>query len=302
MKSQSSLVFTLTPVQGKQVLDYLKKAGCEISKPAYTVFSGKKSGLSATFYESGKFLVQGKGAAEFIEFFLEPEVLGSFQHTSAALPDSHFNPHIGIDESGKGDFFGPLCIAGVFVSAEHVDTLRKIGVTDSKLLSDPQIMKIAAEIKKTCPYHVVQINPQRYNEIYAGFKNLNSLLGWGHATAIEKLAEQTGCKSVLIDQFAGEHVVKTALKRKGLSLALEQRHRGEEDIAVAAASILARNAFVHGLKALSKEVGIELPKGCAAAVVKAARQVLREKGEEELTRICKQHFKTFDQIRGRSDE
>ena len=113
-------------------------------------------------------------------------------------------PHIGIDESGKGDFFGPLCIAGVYVNAEQFAQLQKMGVKDSKSLGDNSIKKIALQIKGCCLYHIVRINPVKYNEIYAGFKNLNKLLAWGYATAIEKLIEKTECHEVIIDQFADE--------------------------------------------------------------------------------------------------
>jgi len=284
-----------------KLLTDLKAKDFEIAKPPYTVFSAKKKGLSCTLYDSGKLVVQGKECAEFVEFYLEPEILKSFTF-SHPLAHSDLTPHIGIDESGKGDFFGPLCVAGVYVKENQFAILQSIGVRDSKTLSDAKIRKLATEIKKTCHYHIVKINPQKYNEIYDSFKNLNRLLAWGHATTIEQLVEQTGCQQVIIDQFADEWVVETALKRKKLTVKLTQRHRAEEDMAVAAASILARDTFVTALEKLSEELGIVLPKGASQLVQKAGAAVIRKWGKDKLLEICKKHFKTLDAILGRGQQ
>lgn len=278
-----------------KLLKELQEKGFSISYPYFTKFQAKKEGISCTLYASGKLVVQGKNAPEFIEFFLEPEILLSFDYNTPAT-QSTFVPHIGIDESGKGDFFGPLCIAGVFVESHQLEALHKAGVKDSKTLTDISIRKIALHIRKICQYHIVRINPPKYNEIYVHFKNLNKLLAWGHATTIENLIEKSQCSTIIIDQFADESVVELALKRKKLQVHLTQRHRAEEDIAVAAASILARDAFLEGMDFLSQELGLSLPKGCSEAVKKTAAQILRKWGEEKLKSVCKQHFKTFHMI------
>lgn len=267
----------------------------EISHPVYTIFSAKKKGIVCTLYQSGKLMVQGKDRATFIEFYLEPEILGTFKFTHPMV-GVDLNARIGIDESGKGDFFGPLCIAGVYASGDEIAKLQNIGVRDSKKISDANIHKIADKIKSQFTHHVVKINPSKYNQIYPDFKNLNRLLAWGHATTIEQLVEKTGCKQVIIDQFADESVVKTALKRKKLELNLTQRHRAEEDLVVAAASILARDAFLMGLKYLSEEIGIDLPKGGSAATVTAGKKILAKWGNEGLLRVCKQHFILYKSV------
>ncbi|MFI5343100.1 MAG: ribonuclease HIII [Chlamydiales bacterium] len=285
---------------GKLKQDLIKQE-FEISTPPHTCFSAKKRGVSCTLYSSGKLVVQGKESAEFLEFYLEPEILGTFTFTHP-LAECDLTPHIGIDESGKGDFFGPLCIAGVFVNSDQFALLQSAGVKDSKNISDPSIRKIAAKIRSTCLYHVVRINPPKYNEIYANFQNLNKLLAWGHATAIEKLVEKSGCKEVIVDQFANESVVKDALKRKNLVIKLTQRHRAEEDLAVAAASILARDAFLEGLEKLGSEIGLVLPKGSSSLTSAAGKQILEKWGIEKLMDLCKHHFKTLDAIVGKRRE
>lgn len=291
-------VATLDLKLADKLLHDLKAREFEISTPAHTRFSGKKKGVSCTLYNSGKLVVQGKDSAEFIEFYLEPELLKSFafQHPMAEIDTS---PRIGIDESGKGDFFGPLCIAGVYVQSDQFAKLQSMGVKDSKSLSDSTIRKLAKEIKSVCLFHIVKINPLKYNQIYAEFKNLNRLLAWGHATAIEQLVQQTGCQQVIIDQFADESVVELALKRKKLTVQLTQRHRAEQDLAVAAASIMARHAFIDGLDWLGRELGIELPKGSSKETQLVGREVLKKWGEAKLRTICKEHFKTLDAILGK---
>jgi ribonuclease HIII len=288
---KNSFVVLLDLSLKDQLLKKLKNDEFEISQPPYTLNSGKKKGLSVTLFESGKCVIQGKEAKDFMEFYMEPELLKVFTTTQIDT-----SARIGIDESGKGDFFGPLCVAGVFAGDKEVERLKDLGVRDSKTLSDISIHSLANKIKREFKHQIIVINPLKYNEIYASFKNLNALLGWGHATALQNLIELTGCKKAIIDQFADERVVLNALKRKKVELDLTQRHRGEEDLVVAAASILARDAFVNRLKTLSEEAGILLPKGASAAVVKAGRALVKKFGEEKLPYFAKMHFKTLDSV------
>jgi ribonuclease HIII len=269
----------------------LREQGFELTKLPYTIFSAKKKGISCALYESGKLVVQGKESGPFIEFYLEPEILKEFKHSH---PEAHLNlhPHIGMDESGKGDFFGPLCVAAVYADGEGVKQLHKMGVKDSKALNDASIQKIAKDIRENFPYTVVRLFPLKYNELYRKFKNLNRLLGWAHAAALSDVASKTGCKDAIVDQFADEHVMDSALAQKKLEINLVQRVRGEEDLVVAAASILARAAYLDGMKSLSEEVGVELPKGASSKV----KEVAKKLGKELLEKVSKTHFKTYAEI------
>jgi ribonuclease HIII len=235
--------------------------------------------------------VQGKGLDEFIEFYLEPKILGTFTHSYQVV---HVDPtgRIGIYESGKGDYFGPLCIAGVYAEGADISKLHALGLKDSKKMTDKAILKAAKEIRRDFAHHIVKINPAKYNELYTQFKNLNKLLAWGHATTIEQLVAKTDCHTVIIDQFADEHVVLTALKRKKMKIDLTQRHRAEEDIVVAAASILARETFLLGLDELSERYQMTLPKGASKAVIEAAKGFVRNQGKDNLGNVAKLHFKT----------
>lgn len=279
----------------KKLLKDLESQGFEIKQPPHTFFQGIKKGVSCTLYTSGKLVVQGSASEEFIQFYLEPEILGTFEH-GYDLSEDDLTPRIGVDESGKGDFFGPLCIAGVYAGPKELEILKKIGVKDSKLLTAPSIMKIANAIRTSVPHHIVRINPLKYNTLYSQFANLNLLLAWGHATVIEALAQETGCKRALIDQFTHLPLVENALKKKSLVLEFSKKTKGESDPVVAAASILARAAFVDGLDKLSKTIGLELPKGASKQVVQTGQRLLREKGQPFLKEVAKLHFKTFDEI------
>lgn len=304
--SQATFVAQIDPSLANQLNQDLREQGFEITCPPYTHFAAKKKGVTCILYHSGKLVVQGKEKGGFIEFYLEPSILKTFSYTHKELCEDAMSldltSRIGIDESGKGDFFGPLCVAGVFAEGEAIQRLKQIGVRDSKTLSAQAIAVIAGKIRKECIYHIVKINPLKYNELIVQFGNLNKLLAWGHATTIEHLTQKTGCNKIIIDQFANEIVVLTALKRKSLSFDVTQRHKGEEDIVVAAASILARNAFVEGLDQMEKQFNMKLPKGASSQTIAAGKRFLRSFGREKLGQVGKLHFKTLDAILAEEQE
>ena len=142
---------------------------------------------------------------------------------------------IGIDESGKGDYFGPLVVAAVFVDATTQNELALMAVRDSKKISDSRILELAPDIKTICPHSVIVIGPQKYNELYLKIKNLNRLLAWGHAKALETLLDRVSCERAISDQFGDERLILNALQEKGRKIVLEQRTKAESDLAVAAA-------------------------------------------------------------------
>jgi ribonuclease HIII len=205
---------------------------------------------------------------------------------------------IGIDESGKGDYFGPLVIAGVYVAADHEALLRDAGVRDSKAVADKKAATLAEQIRELCPFTVVAIGPERYNSLHASFKNLNKLLAWGHARAIENLLEKVECRRVVADQFGDERFLKNALMAKGREVSLIQKPRAEEEIAVAAASIVARAEFLRRLQELSARYGVPLPKGASDQVIHAGRVFVQRHGSETLGQVAKLHFRTTERVLG----
>lgn len=288
----------LTPDQVEILRGVLESDGFDFDEKPHAIFSARKGKLNVTVYQKGpKVLIQGKETEDFIRFTLEPRVLGEAKlgYEEVLQPDM-FQPHFGIDESGKGDFFGPLVIAGAYTDAGIVRKLMDGGIMDSKrITSAARIRKLAALIRATpgCTTAVVSIGPERYNEMHASFGNLNRLLAWGHARVIEKLAEaRPDCPRALSDQFARAEVLERALKQKGLTLRLEQRTKGESDIAVAAASILARERFIDWMDKTSDACGVKLPLGASDAVVQAGRDLIARHGKDALGKAAKLHFRT----------
>ena len=202
--------------------------------------------------------------------------------------------HIGVNESGKGDYFGPLVVAACYVGPEHLAELD--GVKDSKKLTDNIALKLADQIKRYCPHSVIAIGPAKYNELYEKFRNLNHLLAWGHARAIENVLEEQPADRVISDQFADPAGLRRQLFDKGKTVVLESMVRAESDIAVAAASVLARAEFLRRLKRLGQEEGIELPKGASPAVIAAGKRFVATHGADALVRVAKLHFKTTQNV------
>jgi ribonuclease HIII len=305
MPSPSSFTFQVDPGQVEKLRTLLTERGWEFSDLPYGHFRAEKKpekvGVQA--YLSGKLVVQGKGAAQFVEFVVEPEIVGEAKLGYDAIHNPEmFEPHIGVDESGKGDFFGPLVIAGAYTDKTLAEELLALGVKDSKLISsDKKARDLGGKIADLLGTRqtVIAINPERYHQLYGKFGNLNRLLAWGHATAIENLLEvRPTCPRAVSDQFADPRVLQRALKENGKKIELVQRTKAESDVAVAAASILARAEFLRRLERLGDEAGEPLPKGASAAVVAAAQRIFLKGGEEALARVSKRHFRTFAQVTG----
>lgn len=277
-------------------------AGFCRAERAYTAFCFEKQDLNVAFYpKKGRLLIQGKGTDDFLEnvLLLTPDgTAPAIGKTLPALVDT--TPHFGVDESGKGDYFGPLVIAGVYSDEKTAHTLMKLGCRDSKQIADDaRIISMAAKIKKVpgVAWEVVCIGPARYNELYAGIGNLNRLLAWGHARVIAALHEKVpSCPRALSDQFANEWVLKKALGQRHIPVQLEQRTKAESDVAVAAASILARARFVQWMQQTAEAAQCALPLGCAPHVTKAAREFVKKHGVERLRDVAKLHFKVTGQV------
>ncbi len=296
----STFTFSLSPGQIEELRERLREKGFEMRPLQHGLFDGRGPSLVVRAYRSGKVLVQGSGAAEFVEMLLEPEILHEARigYEESREPEETA-PHAGSDECGKGDFFGPLVVAAVYVDPETARALRRLGVRDSKeIKGDLRAIRLGEEIRKAVGGRsaVVVLNPPKYNELYRRFGNLNRLLAWAHATALSEIVHKVpGCPRVLVDQFAKEPVLERAIRQRGLSLRVDQRPRAESDVAVAAASILARAEFLRRLALLGKEAGRTLPKGASSPVLAAAKEIVHSQGADRLHGLAKVHFRTFAQ-------
>jgi ribonuclease HIII len=292
----------LTLPQAQKLRALLTERGWKFEARQYMLYFAQGDKITVAVYEKGpKCVIQGKGTEEFVRFTLEPEILGEARLGYEELHNPRmFEPHFGIDESGKGDFFGPLVIAGAYTDRDSTYALMEAGVMDSKrITSDARIRELAGAIRDTeGVFTVVEVlQPSRYNQLYDDFGNLNKLLARGHAVIIEALAKKVPtCPRALSDQFAAPILIKRAMGEAAKHVELESRTKAESDVAVAAASILAREAFVNWLRDMGRELGMELPKGISPQVKEAAGKYVDAHGPQALRRVAKVHFRTAAEV------
>lgn len=298
---KNSYTFVLNPEQQELLKILLRMGNYRPKTVPHTIIAVEAQDCVVNLYKSGKCLVQGKGAEDFVIFFLEPNVLQSA--TVGYEDELHPEltaPHMGIDESGKGDFFGPLVACAVYVNPDIASAMQEIGVKDCKLLTDKAVLYIGSKTRQmlgTNRYTLVSIGPETYNRLYLKMRNVNTLLAWAHARCIENLLETVpSCPRAVADQFGAKQVIERALMKKGRSIELEQRHKAESDIAVAAASVLARESFLRGLGRLNDAFGVQVHKGASEQVKEAAIQLIKKFGPEILLKTSKCHFQTADKV------
>ncbi len=204
--------------------------------------------------------------------------------------------YIGTDESGKGDYFGPLVVAAVLVTDETKDGLLGLDVKDSKRTTDKKVCRIAARIEAEYPYSVVAVGAEKYNDLYSKIRNLNRLLAWAHARAIENLLDKCDVKLAVTDQFGDPRYVESALMKKGREIRLVQEVRAEKYIGVAAASIVARARFLGYLDRYGSEYDLKFPKGAGTNVDEAAAEFCRRYNRGDLGKVAKLHFKNTSKV------
>ena len=288
MSKITNLSFPFPEEKWRELKGFLEGQGAEVKEIPYGFQAGFEDAV-VNWYRSGKLVLQGKGAPDLAEeLYVRGLIKAGFSPKSET--------RIGVDESGKGDFFGPLVAAGALVTPEIENQLVRLGVRDSKTISGSSIQAIAAELKKIVPHSKIVINPKKYNELHLKMNNLNRMLAWAHARAIENLLEKHEARLAVSDQFGDENYLKTALMQKGRQVKLVQRHRAEQDLAVAAASIFARAEFLKRMDELSEKAGIILPRGVSEQVIEAGKKLVEKFGVDGLDEFSKTHFKTTQKL------
>lgn len=252
------------------------------------------------FYHTGRALVQGPPSElrdrihEWVRSHAVAPADKKARKPGQAMPE--FPNRIGIDESGKGDYFGPLVISAAFANAEDDGWLLELGVKDSKKMADPVLLKLAMEIRDAVPHEIIVIPPAKYNELHAKMKNLNRLLAWGHARSLESLLGKVEAGAAISDQFGDKSYLEKALMEKGREVRLVQMPRAEEDVAVAAASVFARAAFLRYLRKMEEQHDMKFSKGASNIVEQEARDFVKRYGKERLGEVAKLHFKTTRRV------
>ncbi len=282
----------------------LEAEGFSFEDRPHQVFLARKGGIVANLYSNGKVVLGGSDEAAIERVVNILDSLGSQEvkrETKEQPPLEVTGTRIGTDEVGKGDYFGPLVVAGVLVTDETEPKLRTLGVRDSKTLSDTTVTNIAIRIRQVLGRKNVEeiwISPLKYNILHQKFRNVNRILGWAHARAIENLLSNgQECDKAVADQFGDERYIDEALMRKGRTIKLIQIPKAERDVAVAAASVLARDIFLRKLEDLGKSYLLEFPKG-ATHVVEFGKKLIETHGIGVLQNVAKLHFSTTREITG----
>ena len=315
---RTSFTYELTEDQQEILLGIMVNGNYRKREVPYSLWSIEGDHFNATLYAKEKhgkrkLCVQGSKAEDFVLFVLEPNVLMSATlGYETVLNPELVSAHAGSDESGKGDYFGPLVVCCAFTDEALSAEMQKLGVKDCKQMSDKSVLATGAKLRALLGptgYAVVKLGPAAYNRLYAKIGNINRMLAWAHGTAIEELLEKRpGCPRVVVDQFAPtESTVRRALKERGKKAVVEQRHRAESDIAVAAASVIAREMFLRSIADMTTEVfGEQAGEGAQAKKVPAgssdprvkelAAEMVRKHGAAWLMNHCKAHFRTTDAV------
>lgn len=301
MATKTSFIYKLSHGQQLTLTDILKHGNYRPATVEHAIIAAETEDCRIVLYKTGKCLAQGKGAADFVSFVLEPFVLETAQLGYEDILSPEVSAaHMGVDESGKGDFFGPMVVVGAYTDESLTKTMREMDVRDSKTISsDSKALDMGRELRRLLGkrYAVVKIGPQAYNRLYSKMRNVNAILAWGHARAIENLLEVVpDCPRAISDQFGSEEQVKRALMKKGRRIELIQRPRAESDIAVAAASVIARELFLRSLKDMEQEFKASFPKGASSGVKEAAKAFVKRHSPEILLQTAKCHFKTTDAV------
>ncbi|MBI4625894.1 MAG: ribonuclease HIII [Verrucomicrobia bacterium] len=302
-KKLASYTIKLDDLQMEKLRAILEARGWTPFDVAYTRFAFKADHLrvNVSAYTSGKVVVAGKGTEDFVRDVVEPEVTGAAKlgYDEVLHPD-WFEPHAGLDESGKGDFFGPVIAATVIAHKPAIESWIQAGVKDSKKIAETQILKLDRVIRAT---HGVAVRTcfcgmPKYNELMSRpGANLNRLLAWQHATALEQALAARRVPWGLLDQFSKQPLTQRELAKKGVKdFDLRMRTKAEEDPVVAAASVVARAEFVRQMHALSKKFGAKLQKGAGPLVKEQATQIMAQFGARALGEFAKLHFRTAYEV------
>ena len=336
---KTSFTFELTNDQQELLLGLMVNGNFRKREVPYSLYSIEGDHFNATLYEKEKhgkrkLCVQGSGAQDFIEFQLEPKGIVPVElGYEGVLHPELFSAHAGSDESGKGDYFGPLVVCCAYTDERLSEEMQKLGVKDCKQMTDKAVLTAGAALRQLLGpngYAVVKLGPAAYNRLYAKIKNINRMLAWAHGTAIEELLEKRpACDRVVVDQFAPtETTILRALKERGKKAKVEQRHKAESDIAVAAASVIARELFIRSIMEMEqscvsltsgqetasplagakngeanscslqgKDEKFHIPMGSSDPRVRElAERMVRENGPTWLMNHCKAHFQTTDKV------
>lgn len=302
----SNVVLQFPPKHLQKIKDYYAKYITKV--PPNSLFLAKKNATTITAYKSGKVMFQGDQAETEAKHWSELAF-----HTKAAsaktVNDHNYAPpsaifqqaHIGTDEAGTGDYFGPVTVSAAYVPQDQIQVLKTMGITDSKTITDQNIARLAKEIVQLkIPYTLLTLPNRKYNQLQKKGWNQGKIKAMLHQHAIDKLLGKIGdadSQGILIDQFCQPASFLKHIRQEGLKLAEKTYFMTKAEshsTSVAVASILARARFVKEMDRLSKQYGITIPKGASSRVDETAAYLIKKQGIESLNDIAKMHFANTD--------
>ena len=286
---------TLTPSE-KEIQAFLEHYQTSLapSKNPYVRYFLKLPQATVSIYTSGKVLLQGEGAEKYARFF-------GYQVVEENRGQNL--PLIGTDEVGNGSYFGGLAVVASFVTPDQHDFLRKLGVGDSKTLTDQKIRQIAPILKEKIQHQALLLSPSKYNEVIGDRYNAVSVKVALHNQAIYLLLQKgVQPEKIVIDAFTSaknyDKYLAQEANRFSNPISLEEKAEGKY-LAVAVSSIIARDLFLENLENLGRELGYQLPSGAGTASDKVASQILQAYGMQGLNFCAKLHFKNTEKAKKR---
>ena len=286
---------TLTPSE-KEIQAFLEHYQTSLapSKNPYIRYFLRLPQATASIYTSGKVLLQGEGAEKYARFF-------GYQVVEENRGQNF--PLIGTDEVGNGSYFGGLAVVASFVTPDQHDFLRKLGVGDSKTLTDQKIRQIAPILKEKIQHQALLLSPSKYNEVIGDRYNAVSVKVALHNQAIYLLLQKgVQPEKIVIDAFTSaknyDKYLAQEANRFSNPISLEEKAEGKY-LAVAVSSIIARDLFLENLENLGRELGYQLPSGAGTASDKVASQILQAYGMQGLNFCAKLHFKNTEKAKKR---
>jgi len=288
-------VFVLSPQEGQILSDALHRAGYEFRNLQHAVCQARGEGVVVSLYKSGKLVVQGKGAEAWHTQYMGTKEIAPSKKASPDLAASKFPPvarSMGSDEAGKGDTFGPLVVAAVAVSEEQAELLQSSKVADSKVLDDTRIRILGPWIRENFDFEIRCLMPADYNQAWkdAG-SNVNALLTQLHFDCLRELASRSGYSNMVVDRFSPSCPVGKRLRAVQPELEVVEVPRAEAHLAVAAASVLAREKFLMAMEELSTAWAMTIPRGSGSPVPPALRKFFQMHGAQQMHQVVKLHFK-----------
>lgn len=279
--------------------------------PPYAILQADDGDTVVTMYQSGKVVFQGKDADLAADFWIETEKINYGKAVVTSSDDKKEKKElerkiplrinsIGSDEVGTGDYFGPIVVTASYVTKDDVDFLLELGVKDSKKMSDAEIKRVVPQIIKRIPYHTFVLTNKQYNELYNSDMNMNKMKAILHNKVLCAFSdkEKYHYDYIVVDQFENprsyyNHLTDAKYKVYNITFLTKAE---DQCLSVACASLISRYIFLQEMDKISKNVGIDIPKGASDLVDTVGKEIVKKFGNDKLKEIAKMNFKNTEKI------